>query len=241
MEMNALSDLDFATGVLDPFDPTFPTLTTDPTYQTFQAFNMSGAVPGTDQSINEIQGNDFGPGPYGTLLGGTGAMVDPTLVKLNGQGIPVHATVYSKCARLIIQKITDPTNMAWSSDVDDGTGHGGYWVGGALAPHVNIAAWDGSFSAEINAGGSLIYGYNWNTKPIPPSTRSGEWRLTFVLEAGAATEGKCAVPLNTVFNTTVVLNPQTANPTFVLTPADMVAIGAHHGEGGLVYVDIPVK
>ena len=62
---------------------------------------MSGAVPGTDQSINEIQGNDFGPG--GTVNPGSQTVLDPIALK------GYHATVYSGCARLIVQKITaDP-------------------------------------------------------------------------------------------------------------------------------------
>ena len=233
--MDATSDPDFAGGVLDPFDP-------DLTENTFQAFNMSGAVPGTDQSINEIQGNDYGPGPGVSLLEGTGAMVDPTTVKLTNEGIPVHATVYSRCARLVIQKITDFTNLAWSSDVDDGSGRGGYWVGGALPPVGNVAAWDGSYSAEINASGTLIYGYNWNTKLIPQAEKSGDYRLTFVLEGGAtgdpATSGRCAVDLNTVFDTTQVVNLGEVHPAEVLSAADLAAVGAHHGEGGAVFVDV---
>jgi hypothetical protein len=232
--MDASSDPDFADGVLESFDPEL-------TANTFQAFNMSGAVPGTDQSIDEIQGTDFGPGPEASLLGGTLAMVDPTLVKLNTAGIPVHATVYSHCARLLIQKITDPDNLAWSSDVDDGNGRGGYWVGGALPPQENLAAWDGSYSAEINAGGTLIYGFNWNTKLIEQSIKSGTWRLSFVLEGGKADSGKCSVvALNTVFESTVVVNTGEQNQPVVLTPDDMVALGASHGEGGMVYIDIPL-
>lgn len=236
--MDATSDPDFASGVLLPFDPTLPTNEGDGTFNTFQAFGMSGAVPGTDQSINEVQGTDFGPGPAGSLLGGTRAMVDPTLVKLTTEGIPVHATVYSRCARLVIQKITDVDNLAWSSDVDDGTGRGGYWVGGALAPVVNIAAWDGSYSAETNASGTLIYGYNWNTKLIPQDEKSGDYRLTFVLEGGPSTSGKCGVALNTEFNTTIVVNKGETHPAALLTRTDLEALGAHHGEGGAVYVDV---
>jgi len=239
--MNAKTDPDFADGVFDDFDP-------DLTENTFQAFGMSGAVPGTDQSINETQGTDFGPGPYSTLTGGTGAMIDPTLVKLNNEGIPIHATVYSRCARLVIQKITEPDNpsLGWSSDVDDGTGRGGFWVNGALPPQENLAAWDGSYTAEINAGGTLIYGFNWNTKLIPQSIKSGIWRLSFLLENGPEEDpdlfgGKCNTRLNTVFATTQTVNVGEVNQPVVLTPADMVDIGAHHGEGGMVYIDVQLS
>jgi len=233
--MNATTDPDFADGVLDVFDSAF-------TENTFQAFNMSGAVPGTDQSINEIQGTDYGPGEvYPSQLGGTGAMVDPTLVKLTNEGIPVHATVYSHCARLVIQKITDPDNLVWSSNVDDGNGRGGYWVGGALPPQENLAAWDGSYSAEINAGGTLIYGFNWNTKLIDQSIKSGTWRLSFVLEGDTDDSGRCSVDLNTVFESTTTVNVGEQNLPVVLTPGDMSDLGATNGEGGMVYIDVPLS
>lgn len=230
--MDASSDPDFANGVLDPFDSTF-------TLDTFQAFGMSGPVPGTEQSINEIQGTDFGPGPTPGLLTGTLEMVDPATVLLTDDAdLSLHATVYSRCARLVIQKITDFGNLAWSSDLDDGSGHGGYWTGGALAPVVNVAAWDDTYSAEINAGGRMLYGYNWNTMLIPQAEKSGNYRLTFVLEGGPLGGGQCDEELNTVFDTTTAVNLGEQHPAEVLSAAELALLGAHHGEGGAVYVDV---
>ena len=42
---------------------------------------MSGAVPATEQSGNEMQGNDFGPGPAPGLLTGTLTALDPSTVR----------------------------------------------------------------------------------------------------------------------------------------------------------------
>jgi hypothetical protein len=233
--MDATSDIDFAGDVLDPFTPTL-------TANTFQAFAMSGAVPGTGQSINEIQGTDFGPGPFGTLLGGTGEMADPTTVILTTEGIPVHATVYSRCARLVIQKIVDADNLSWNSDLDDGSGYGGYWYGGALEPVVNVAAWDDSYSAEITASGRMLYGYNWNTMDIPQEEKFGTYRITFVLESDASSGGHCPEDLNTVFDSTVAVNLGEQHPAVVVSADELNdpngPYHAHHGEGGLVYVDV---
>ena len=134
----------------------------------FAAFKMSGAVPGTDQSINEIQGNDFGPG--GTDNPGTTTVVDPILIK------GYHATVYSGCSRLIIQKLTaSPAVLNWSSDT-------GRWVGDAAAPILELSSYAGTYTPEVNAGGNLIYGYNWNAKTVA----TGKYRLTFVLDGAGS-------------------------------------------------------
>lgn len=205
------------------------------------AHSMSGAVPGTDQSIAEIQGTDFGPGAGNGDFPGSQTVLDPTLVKIaldeTGAAIPVHATVYSKCARLLIQKLVTPSDAVWSSDVDT-NGHGGQWVGGgALDPVVDVAAWDDTYSAETNAGGSVINGYNWNTKANLDG--NGLYRVTYVLEGSAENEGKCSYSLNTVFGpNTKLVNPGNVNPGTVVSAEEE---HFHHGEGGLAYVDINIQ
>ena len=191
----------------------------------FAAFKMSGAVPGTDQSINEIQGTDFGPG-LGTPPG-TRTFIDPTTVKkdkVTGNGY--HATVYSGCARLVIQRLLG-TGVSWDSTK-------GYWVGDAATPVVNIAAYSGTYSAEINAGGSMLYGYNWNAK----TAATGQYRLTFVLDGQG--QGKCPVPLNTVFgDSTYVANPGEVSAGVVVSKQTLdEVLGGDGSEGGLAYVDI---
>jgi len=183
----------------------------------FAAFKMSGAVPGTDQSINEIQGNDFGPG--GTVNPGTTTVVDPISIK------GYHATVYSGCARLIVQKLTaDPAVLNWNSDT-------GRWVGDAAAPILELASYAGTYTPEVNAGGNLIYGYNWNAKTVA----TGRYRLTFVLDGA----GRCPYPLNTLFDeTTTVINTGEVAQGVVLSRDDLMTLGGSGAEGGVTYVDI---
>jgi hypothetical protein len=220
----------------------------------FAAHNMSGAVPGTDQSINEIQGTDYGEITQGGLIDPQLVKVvknyfDPTLLVVEAEepGDPrivavdppvgIDATVYSACARLIIQRITDPTHVpVWSSTAIGGVAageHGGYWTNGngIDPPLVDVAAWDGTYSAETNAGGSVIYGYNWNTKE--DSSGGGDYRLTFVLEGDA-----CDYDLNTVFDsTTKSVNVGERRPARVMSADDLGGTG---NEGGLVYVDVNI-
>lgn len=90
----------------------------------FAAHNMSGAVPGTDQSINEIQGSDFGDTNQGGLIDPQAVKVvknyfdpntDPRIVLVEPP-VGMDATVYSGCARLVIQRITNPAlTPVWSS------------------------------------------------------------------------------------------------------------------------------
>ena len=186
----------------------------------FTAFQMSGAVPGTDQSINEIQGNDFGPG--GTVNPGTETVIDPFDLK------GYHATVYSACARLVIQRLTaEPAALGWSSEA-------GYWIGDAAPPIVNISTYGGTYGAEVNAGGNLIYGYNWNAKNVA----IGKYRLTYVLDGGE----RCPYPLSTLFdNDTAIINLGEAAPGSVLSQDDLMILGGNGSEGGAAYVDISIK
>ena len=72
----------------------------------FAAVDMSGAVPGTEQSGNEIQGTDFGPGGQGGQPG-TRMLIDPATVRTTTPDLGgIQAIVYSRCARLLIQKVT---------------------------------------------------------------------------------------------------------------------------------------
>ena len=217
----------------------------------FAAHNMSGAVPGTDQSINEIQGTDFGEITQGGLVDPQSVKVvknyfDPTIpvvmadepdprIVLLDPAVGMDATIYSACARLIIQRITDSALVpVWSSDASGGVAagaHGGYWTNGISPPLVDVAAWNGTYSAETNAGGSVIFGYNWNTKE--DSAGGGDYRLTFVLEGDA-----CSYDLNTVFDsTTKSVNVGERRPARVVSADDLGGTG---NEGGLAYVDVNI-
>jgi hypothetical protein len=227
----------------------------------FAAHSMSGAVPGTDQSIAETQGTDwpfddqhllldprdvkmaktyFDPSiPVPAAAPGTEeSEPDPRIVPIEPP-LGMDATVYTPCARLVIQKLTgDPANLYWDSDAGS---LGGSWMPRAdvNSPVVDINSWSGSYSAEINAGGSLIYGYNWNTQKS--SEGAGAYRLTFVLEGGSVEEGRCGAGveyLNTVFDdTTLSINVGERRPATVLSKT---ALAGTRGEGGAVYVDVEI-
>jgi hypothetical protein len=199
----------------------------------FAAFGMSGAVPGTEQSGNEMQGNDFGPGPAPGLLTGTLTALDPSTVRVatladGTTTIPISALVYSRCARLLIQKIgTAPT---W----DETTGQ---WAGtGVAAPLVNLPVYTNALSVEITSGGSIVYGYNWNAK----TASTGTYRLTFVLDGNDAEGPVCNTTLATKFEEpegtagTQLVNLGEANAPSILYAGDS-DLG---DEGGIAYLDL---
>ena len=195
----------------------------------FAAFGMSGAVPGTEQSGNEMQGNDFGPGPAPGLLTGTLTALDPSTVRAatdaDGTAIPISALVYSRCARLLIQKIgTAPT---W----DETTGQ---WAGtGVAAPSVNVPVYTNALSVEITSGGSIVYGYNWNAK----TASTGTYRLTFVLDGNDAEGPQCNTPLGTKFEAggTQLVNLGENNTSTSIIYAGDTDLG---DEGGIAYLDL---
>lgn len=194
----------------------------------FAAFGMSGAVPATEQSGNEMQGNDFGPGPAPGLLTGTLTALDPTTVRIATAAtgpIPIHALVYSRCARLLIQKIgTAPT---W----DETTGQ---WAGtGVAAPLVNLPVYTNALSVEITSGGSIVYGYNWNAK----TASTGTYRLTFVLDGNDAVGPQCNTPLATKFElgSTQLVNLGENNTSTTILYAGDTDLG---DEGGIAYIDL---
>jgi len=113
----------------------------------------------------------------------------------NGTAIPGNsATVYSGCARLTLQKLTkdrnDPTlSLTWNPAT-------GEWAGDADAAQFNGGVWEGGdgpgyYSAEINIGGKVIYGYNWDVRD--GGEGPGSYRITFSLADDTT------VTLNTLF------------------------------------------
>ena len=114
----------------------------------FLAFEMSGAVPGTANSPVEMHGTNYG-GPENPAFG-TQTLIDPTLVRPGFQ-----ATMYSACARFIIQKVVgDPASLQWNPT-------DGHWgpISAVNNPVFNGAIYADAladdYSAEINVGGSL--------------------------------------------------------------------------------------
>lgn len=225
------TDPDFGAFVVSDWSAPIPSPCTIPTgagqsVGCFAALAMSGAVPGTEQSGSEAQGTDFGGNTAGDP--GTQTLLDPTTVRLAtdelGNSIPVHALVYSHCARLVIQKISGVP--VWNPET-------GQWSGPSVGePVANVAAYNGTYSTEINSGGGLVYGYNWNAK----TAAVGTYRLTFVLD-GNDTEGpQCSATRMTEFNPSVtkLVNVGENNAPNIVYAGDP-QLG---DEGGLVYIDL---
>ena len=62
--------------------------------------------------------------------------------------------------------------------------------------------------------------------------------MTFLLEGGSASGGRCPYALNTVFDaSTLSVNVGERHPAVVVSGSDA---SFTHGEGGLAYVDISI-
>lgn len=146
-----------------------------------------------------------------------------------------EATVYSACARLTIQRLTkdrdDPTLTTFWNGSD------GEWVGDVDPAVFNSGVWsavEGSdstsnYSAEINVGGKVIYGYNWRVRKLDPQPE-GDWRLTFSLDDEFGTPGHCDVSLNTFFT----------DATIIRQPDEEILIPTAEGnlDGGVGVIDL---
>jgi hypothetical protein len=114
------------------------------------------------------------------------------------------ATVYSGCARWTIQKLDDSEYINNTGDIEGNlsltwNATTGEWDGNVSETYFNGTVWDavdvdgpGYYSAEINVGGKVIYGYNWYVKETGDGP--GFYRLTFSLDSV-----NCPVTLNTFF------------------------------------------
>jgi hypothetical protein len=209
----------------------------------FAAVRMSGAVPGTEQSIDEVQGTDFGA-DVGNVPG-TRELIDPASVRFETDPARGYeATLYSSCARLLIQPLTEGQTPVWN----DTTGE---WDD-AGDPVINVRALDGAYSAEINAGGTMLYGYNWTTRGLT----AGKYRLTFVLDGPGSGEYACP-ELKTYFGTEtrVFVTPAvdegevtiaaegSSNQAYVVPGCGTFGEGEGEGvdcvqRGGLSYIDV---
>ncbi len=130
---------------------------------------------------------------------GLGAQLDESPIYGSG----MQATVYSPCARLIIQKLNvdreDPrlADLVWVP----GTG----WAEPAEYPDdlindvglFNMAVHEaqdgpGYYNAEVNVKGKIIYGYTWNVRRLNEGV--GHYRITFSFDGICGTTN-----LNTFF------------------------------------------
>ncbi len=141
-------------------------------------------------------------------------------------GPGTQATVYSRHARLTIQKLSEsPANLTW-----DAITHS--WIGDANSPIFNTAvheALDGSgyYNAEVNVKGKVIFGYTWDLKRL--NDGAGVYRITFSFD----TEGP-GTTLNTFFdsNTTILVPVEEEIEAAAALIAD-----AEPGAGGVAVVD----
>lgn len=113
-------------------------------------------------------------------------------------GPGTQATVYSNCARLVIQKLLVARDDPALADLVWVTGEG--WTGEGLIaePLFNKPVWEGGdgpgyYAAEINVKGRIIYGYTWNVRQL--NDGPGDYRITFALDP----TGLCPTELNTFF------------------------------------------
>jgi fibronectin type 3 domain-containing protein len=115
--------------------------------------------------------------------------------------------VFAATARLTIEKLDGAGNVVPAGECG---------FNGSIADGLAMA--DGSqapkYSAEINVGGSLTYGFNWRlNKCTGLSDKTGNWRLTFSLDPSAKIDGV------DYFNNTVMygLHPSQVGSTATLS------------------------
>lgn len=152
-----------------------------------------------------------------------------------------EATVYSGCARLTIQRLLISREDPYTSQLswDPTTGE---WVGKELiAPALfNGGVWEEAgggtgYSAEINASGKVLYGYNWRTSGLA----AGDYRITFSLDPN------CPVAtLNTyITEATSVLFSEEGETAAVAPlaggPGSGSGSGGHSGSGGVAGGGVP--
>ena len=89
-----------------------------------------------------------------------------------------EALVYTAGARLTIQRVDEGANPTW-----DAAQH--RWVGSGVAdPVFNSAVHEktsdgpGTYGAEVNVSGKVVFGFNWRTDDL----YNGEYRITFSLD-----------------------------------------------------------
>jgi hypothetical protein len=147
-------------------------------------------------------------------------------------GSGTRATVYSPCARFMIQSLNVPRDDARLADLVWVAGEGwtepdGESVDLIDPPIFNKPAWEtgdgpGYYSAEINVKGRIIYGYTWNVRQL--NDGAGDYRLTFSFD------NECGgVTLNTGFE---------EGYTQILLPLEEVIVNAEEtGGGGVAVLD----
>ncbi len=92
-----------------------------------------------------------------------------------------YRTVFSPLAHLTIQKITGQDGTPVGTPCVDETVYGSFGAEGG-----------GGYTAEVNASGNLIYGYNWDIASCSSNQADllGWWRLTFKIDPSATIDSQ---------------------------------------------------
>ena len=156
---------------------------------------------------------------WGARVNGPGDMPKPTI--LDGES----AMVFTSGARLTIQRITDPAAATWDSIAHR-------WVGsGTTDPIFNSAVYEktadgpGSYSAELNVQGKVIYGFNWATTGL----FNGEYRITFSLDG--VSDAFPSGSGTSLLGASILVSEETEEPA-VAVAAGPGGGGGHGGGGG---------
>ncbi|MHB8079661.1 MAG: hypothetical protein ACYDIE_10470 [Candidatus Krumholzibacteriia bacterium] len=213
----------------------------------FAAYQAAQTTPLTAYLMNFLYGDGLDE-VWGTPL-------DANLGS-GGTIIPADAaTVYSSCARMMIQKLAWPadiTNVPTGIVPDTYTPEYEAYVASTF---YNSAVYDrygvdgitGAYSAELNVPGKVIYGYNWDLAhfkpPVTPKkdtpgfdwvsgvTKVGWWRLTFSFDPSWDT-----ITRNAAIK---ALDPGDLDDTCDFHP--VVVVPADDPAAGYTYLDIYVN
>jgi hypothetical protein len=168
--------------------------------------------------------------------------LDGTLVTNMDEGfqdLGTVATIYTPNARLTIQKlyVDDLGNIGNELTWDPNTKK---WIGEVInqTPLLTNAVYEaedgpGSFSAEVNVKGKIMYGYTWNVRKL--NEDPGYYRITFSLDQK---EG-----LNTNFNedTAIIIPDEEGEEEKTILASESDPKGGHavlDTDNNLTYMDI---
>lgn len=149
-------------------------------------------------------------------------------------GLSTQAIVYSPCARLTIQKLAvtrdqltandprltwDAINHVWKETDLASTGE---LVEDAAVFNGTIGSVEGpgGLKAEINIGGKVVYGFNWDVKTM--NAGAGDYRITFSLADD---------------NSSALLNTFITTGTQIVVPVEEEASTEAETGGGVAVID----
>jgi hypothetical protein len=144
------------------------------------------ATPITEYGMRHVSGWGINE-VHGLAVPYVDGVLDPEEVTDNP-----GATVYSHCARLVIQRLMvdrghdDLQYLIWDGE-NGWIEPPGYEPNLINPPIYDGRVWEGGdgpgyYSAEINVKGKIIYGYTWNVRKNNEGV--GDYRITFSLESG---------------------------------------------------------